>query len=127
MFVVWYWKISYRPGASPFLLNITGVPALPEGENKRLELSSIPFISWVMKLGANPVANTMASTVPSAHGSSSLQLVHCGYRMLEDNLSLPLNGSILDLSEDFLLNLSKQINSCINFQRQKYVLTQCFC
>lgn len=27
--LIWYWKISYLPGASPFSLKTTGVPALP--------------------------------------------------------------------------------------------------
>lgn len=29
LLVIWYWKISYLPGASPFSLKTTGVPALP--------------------------------------------------------------------------------------------------
>ncbi len=29
LLVFWYWKISYLPGASPFSLKTTGVPALP--------------------------------------------------------------------------------------------------
>lgn len=32
LLVIWYWKISYLPGASPFSLKTTGVPALPGGK-----------------------------------------------------------------------------------------------
>lgn len=48
--------------------------------------------------------------------------MHRGYRVLEDNLSLPLNDSILDLSVYFVLKLSlskkKRKDSLINFQRK---------
>ena len=29
LLVIWYWNMSYLPGASPFSLKTTGVPALP--------------------------------------------------------------------------------------------------
>lgn len=37
---IWYWKRSYRPGASPFRLNVTDVPALPTKE--RIRLRNLP-------------------------------------------------------------------------------------
>lgn len=32
LLVIWYWNMSYLPGASPFSLKTTGVPALPKTE-----------------------------------------------------------------------------------------------
>ncbi len=53
---IWYWKRSYRPGASPFRLNVTDVTALPTKE--RLRLRNLPstlsdkhtvYQSYIMK------------------------------------------------------------------------------
>lgn len=38
--LIWYWKRSYRPGASPFRLNVTDVPALPTKE--RIIFRNVP-------------------------------------------------------------------------------------
>ena len=34
LLLIWYWKMSYLPGASPFSLKTTGIPALP-GNSRR--------------------------------------------------------------------------------------------
>lgn len=56
---IWYWKRSYRPGASPFRLNVTDVPALPAKD--RLRLRNLPstlsdeytaYQSYIMKKNA---------------------------------------------------------------------------
>ncbi len=58
---IWYWKRSYRPGASPFRLNVTDVPALPM--KKRLRLRSLlstlsdkhtAYQSYIMKTKNTP-------------------------------------------------------------------------
>lgn len=40
LILIWYWKRSYRPGASPFRLNVTDVPALPTKE--RIIFKNVP-------------------------------------------------------------------------------------
>lgn len=40
LILIWYWKRSYRPGASPFRLNVTDVPALPTKE--RIIFRNVP-------------------------------------------------------------------------------------
>lgn len=40
LILIWYWKRSYRPGASPFRLNVTDVSALPT--KKRIIFRNVP-------------------------------------------------------------------------------------
>lgn len=51
---IWYWKMSYLPGASPFSLKDTGVPALPAAETGHVRrLTYINFAPhWMSSSGS---------------------------------------------------------------------------
>lgn len=51
---IWYWKMSYLPGASPFSLKDTGVPALPAAETGHVrKLTYINFAPhWMSSSGS---------------------------------------------------------------------------
>lgn len=87
LLVMWYWNMSYLPGASPFSLKTTGVPALPasraQGEKnfsdatggQSVKNTSVCVWRWTQELTLpNDAAHTRKTTLVSTNFDFSFYL-----------------------------------------------------